>query len=130
MECRLQRDFRIVQPVGLELYLGPTGAATEEIDSTTFTDHIHRPFPGFGFAYGCNDDVASAFLRRKGSYRIHDISSLGRLNDLVRAHLACGFNLAIALYDGNDVASNRARDLNLFFNDPAPTENCDGVADF
>src|SRR5579864_7555300 len=40
VEGRLQRDFRVVQPVGVELHLGAGGAAAKEVHRPALTHHV------------------------------------------------------------------------------------------
>src|ERR1022692_2847700 len=47
MEGRFQRDLRVMQPVGIELYLGSSGAATEEVHRPAFAHHVDGQLPGF-----------------------------------------------------------------------------------
>src|SRR5271156_6341465 len=47
MERGLERDFGIVQPVGIELHLGAAGASSEKVHSAAFANHVNRPFPRF-----------------------------------------------------------------------------------
>ena len=54
---------------------------------------------------------------------------LGGLNDFVRAHVLGGFDLAVALDDGDHVAADGAGDLNEHEADGASAEDGDGVAD-
>ena len=109
---------------------GPAGAATEEIDGAAFANHVDGPFPGFGLADGFDDDVAAALLRRQRAHRIDYVLGLCGLNDFVRAHLFGGFDLAVALDDGNHIAPDGAGDLDEHQADGAAAEDGDGVADF
>ena len=73
VECSFQRDFGIVQAIGLELHFRSAGAATEEIHSAAFADHVDGPLPGFGFADCFDHYIATALLRRERANGIDDV---------------------------------------------------------
>ena len=129
VERRFQGDFGVVQAIGLELHLGSAGASAEEIDGAAFADHVDGPLPGFGAADGFDHHVASALLRRERADGVHYVRNFSGLNNLVRAHVLGGFDLAVALDHGDHVASDGAGDLNEHEADGASTEDGDGVAD-
>ena len=56
VERGFESHLGIVQAVGVELHFGAAGAAAEEIDRAAFADHFDGPLPGFGSAYGLDDD--------------------------------------------------------------------------
>src|SRR5579862_213034 len=130
VERRFQCDFGVMQAIGFELHFGAAGASTEEVDGAAFADHVDGPLPGFGAAYGFDHYVAAALLRRERADGVDHVRNLGGLNNFVCAHVFGGFDLAVALDHGDDVASDGAGDLNEHEADGTAAENGDGVADF
>src|SRR5258708_7834087 len=51
VESCFERDFRVMQAIGIELHLGPTGATAKEIDRAAFAYHVNRPLPSFRTAH-------------------------------------------------------------------------------
>src|SRR5580692_10375960 len=47
MEGGFQRDLRIVQPVGVELYFRAAGATTKKVYRPAFAHHVNGHLPGF-----------------------------------------------------------------------------------
>src|SRR5579864_5634538 len=129
VERCLEGDFGVVQAIRLELNLGSAGASAEEVDSAALTDHVDSPLPGFWLADGFDDDIAAALLRGERADGIHHIGRLGGLNDLVRAHLAGGFDLPIAFHDRDNVAADSSGDLNEHQPNRPASEDGDRVAD-
>ena len=64
MKRGFQRDFGIVQAVGIELHFGSAGAPAEEVYGAAFANHLDGPLPRFRTAYGLDNHIAAAFLRR------------------------------------------------------------------
>ena len=98
VERGLQRDFRVVQAIGIELHFAAAGASAEEVYCAAFTDHLDGPLPGFGTADGFNDHIAAALLRSQRADGFDHVLGLGGLNDFVCAHLLGGGYLFVALY--------------------------------
>ena len=68
VERGLERDLGVVQAVGIDLDFGAAGTAAEEVNGASFANHGDGPLPSFGPAYGFDDDIAAALLRRERAH--------------------------------------------------------------
>ncbi len=62
MERCLERDFRIVQPLGIEFHFGAIRTTTKEIDGAAFADHINRPLPSRWTTHAFDNDIRAALV--------------------------------------------------------------------
>src|SRR5690349_18007232 len=129
MEGRLERDFGIVQAIGIEFYLGSFGTAAEEVDRPALANHLRGPYPGVWTSYCFNHDIRAASCRRKQPNRINRIFCGGSVYDFVRAHSARGANLSLAFHHGDHVASHGLRHMDEHQSDGAASDYGNRVAD-
>src|SRR5579864_3959432 len=129
VERRFQRDFGVVQAIGLELHFGSTGASAEEIDGAAFPDHVDSPLPGLRAADRFDYHIAAALLWGDCADGFHHVRNFGGLNNFVCTHVFGGIHLAVALDDGNHVAADSTGHLHKHEADGAAAEDGDGVTD-
>ncbi len=61
MERGFQREFGIMQPIGIELHLGAAGASAKEVHRAALAHHVDRPLPRLRTAH-CFDHYIAATL--------------------------------------------------------------------
>ena len=130
VESRFQRDFRIVQAVGVQLHLGAGSAAAKEIDGAAFADHLHRPLPSLGAADGFDHHIGPALLRAQLAHHLNRILDLRDLHHFVCAFAPGQGDLGIALHHRNHVATDGLGDLHEHQPDRASAHHRHRVADF
>src|SRR6185312_16616427 len=129
MEGGLERDFGIVQAIGIEFYLGSFGTAAEEVDRPALADHLRGPNPGVWTSYCFNHNVRAASCWRQQSNRLNRIFCGSSVHHFVRAHFPRRANLAFAFDDGNHIATHCLRDVDEHQSDWASPNHSDRVAD-
>ena len=128
VERRLQGDFGVMQAAGIELHFGAARAAPEEIYGAALAHHFDGPLPRFRTAHRFNHHITASFLRTQSTHGFDDIGNPGSLNNLVGTHLLGGFDLPIALDNGNHIATDRASHLHEHQADRSAADDHDRVA--
>src|SRR4051812_38609434 len=111
MEGGFERDLRVVEQIGVELDFGSGGTSAEEVHSSAFTHHVHCPGPALRAAHGFDDYIRSTQVIGESLHAVNGIVDVGDLDYLMRAEFAGSVYLFVTFYDGDDVASGEARNL-------------------
>src|SRR5690349_21209366 len=127
MKSGLDRDFGIMQRRRIELDARALRAAAEEIHGAAAANHLHRPIPGAGRAYGLDHGVSAAAAFGEPANRTDGIGKPADVERSSGAQARGGLRLTTPLAKRNDVYAAARKHSNEVQTDGPASEQILGL---